>query len=77
MSFNPGNHLSSSQAAEAAKIRFEGGISKEDRATLGQMIHSADFNPHKCGPNPYADRTKTFDPKAQEDLDAIKRRQKK
>jgi hypothetical protein len=77
MSYIPGNQLSSTQAAEAAKIRFDGRISKEDRAALGKMIHSADSDPHKHGYNPYADPTKTYDPVAQKDLDAIKARQKK
>lgn len=38
---------------------------------MNQIIHSGDPNTHKFGFNPYADSTKSYDPKAQEALDRI------
>ena len=36
---------------------------------LSQIVHSGDKNPHKYGPNPYADKTNSYDPKAQKALE--------
>ena len=62
------------QVGLAAALRH-GDLSAEDRRTCNQIIHSGDANPHSHGHNPFADRTKTYDPKAQEALERIKAKQ--
>jgi hypothetical protein len=64
------------QVGLAAELRH-GDLSPEDRKTANQIIHSGDKNPNQCGRNPYADPTKSYDPKAQEALDKIVAKQKK
>lgn len=58
------------QVGQAAALRH-GELSQEDRRTVNQIIHSGDRNPHMCGPNPYADPTKSYDQNAQEALNKI------
>lgn len=58
------------QVGQAAALRH-GDLEQEDRQTVNQIIHSGDPNPHKFGHNPFADPTKSYDPKAQEALDRI------
>jgi hypothetical protein len=78
MSFNPHqyNQANAEQVGQAAALRH-GDLPSEDRRTVNQIIHSGDSNPHKFGNNPYADSTKSYDPKAQEALNNIVAKQKK
>jgi hypothetical protein len=64
------------QVGQAAALRH-GGLSPEDKVTCNQIIHSGDKNPDLRGPNPYADPSKSYDPKAQEALDKIAAKPKK
>lgn len=73
--FYPPGCASAQQVGDAAQIRFGGNLDPADRNTLNQIIHSADANPHQRGHNPYADPTKSYDPKAQAAIDSIKAKQ--
>jgi len=64
------------QVGLAAELRH-GDLSPEDRRTCNQIIHSGDKDPHQRGHNPYADRTKSYDPRAQEALNKLVAKQKK
>eukprot|EP00943_MAST-04B_sp_MAST-4B-sp1_P008066 g8066.t1 len=70
------NYASEPQMGEAANIRNTiPDMSRADRNTLNQIIHSSDkYGPYASTPNPFRDLTASYDPKAQAALDDIKAR---
>ena len=64
------------QVGQAAELRH-GDLSAEDRRTCGLIIHSGDKDPHKHGYNRFADPSKSYDPKAEAELQKIISKQKK
>lgn len=69
-SFHHPTQANASQVGQVAAL-WHGDLEQEHRREMNQIIHSGDPNTHKFGFNPYADSTKSYDPKAQEALDRI------
>lgn len=75
---HPRRGASVKQMGEAARLRNNGTeYSKEERVSLHQIVHAGDTSgKFSHTPNPYRDPTCTYDPKAQQVLDAAKKRSK-
>ena len=73
--FNQSGGASINQIGEAAKVRGQKNVSKSDRNTLNQIVHSPDTNgPYSETPNKFRDPTCTYDPAAQLAIDSIKKK---
>ncbi len=61
------------QMGEACEMRYSLPLSSEERQLLHQIAHSGDtYGPFAHTPNEFRDLTRSYDPKAQEVLDAIR-----
>ena len=69
-------NATATQKGEAAEMRTYV-TDKATFAACSNVVHSGDQNPHKHGPNPYADKTNSFDPAAQKVIDSAKAQSKK
>ena len=65
------SQASPAQQGRAADLRNSAPMDRSDILTLNRIVHSSD----KMGnPNPYRDTTSSYDPRAQQALDAIEKK---
>ena len=57
------------QMGRSAALRTYFPVGSQMRNDLNKIVHAADKNPHKYGENIFADKTCTYDPKAQVVID--------
>jgi hypothetical protein len=66
---------SSNQKGQAAELRGQHNLTKGERDTCNQIVHSGDTRgQYAQTPNPYRDSTNTYDPNAQAKLNTMKKK---
>ena len=65
------------QKGKACEMRYDSYVTKEEKKSLNQIVHSGDSAGQFANTyNPYRDLSNSYDPKAQIVLDSVKSRKK-
>ena len=69
------SQASPAQQGRAADLRNSAPMDRSDILTLNRIVHSSDkMGKFASTPNPYRDTTSSYDPRAQQALDAIEKK---